>query len=102
MLLLVEVSCKDKSEATKIAKTLLKKKLIACANFWPIDSSYWWKNKLVSSREVLLSCKTTARNAGPTKKLIEKLHSYEVPVIIIKKVEANSAALRWADQVTKK
>lgn len=97
----ISVTCKNKKEATAIARALLKKKLVACANLWPVGSIYWWKNKLVTSREVVLACKTTTRNVTAATKLIGPLHSYEVPVITVEKVTANKKAIQWATGVTK-
>lgn len=96
----ITVTCKNKREAAIMARALLKKKLVACANLWSVDSSYWWKNKLVTSREVMLSCKTVGRNVAAATKLIEQLHSYEVPVITVEKVAVNKKALKWATKVT--
>jgi periplasmic divalent cation tolerance protein len=36
----------SKKEAKRLAKHLIEKRLIACANIFPIESLYWWKNKL--------------------------------------------------------
>ena len=100
MLVSVSVTCKDKQEATAIGRALLKKKLVACVSLWPVESIYWWKNKLVTDKEVALVCKTAARNVSAATKLIEQLHSYEVPVITVEKVIANKKALDWATNVT--
>ena len=43
----VYITCKDKKEARKISRFLLEKKLIACANIFPIESMYRWEGKMV-------------------------------------------------------
>ena len=48
----------DKKIAKKIAMNLLKKRIVACANMFPIDSIYWWKNKIEESKEYVLIVKT--------------------------------------------
>ncbi|OGY51474.1 MAG: hypothetical protein A2951_03100 [Candidatus Buchananbacteria bacterium RIFCSPLOWO2_01_FULL_56_15] len=100
MLVVINVTCRNRKEATVIARALLKKKLVACVNLAPVDSVYWWENKLVTSRETALACKTVARNVHAAMKLIEQLHSYGVPVITVEKVIANKKALDWAANVT--
>jgi periplasmic divalent cation tolerance protein len=35
----------SKEEAKRIAKHLLDKRIIACANIFPIESMYWWDGK---------------------------------------------------------
>ena len=100
MLVVINVTCRNRKEATVIARALLKKKLVACVNLAPVDSVYWWENKLVTSRETALACKTVARNVSAATKIIVQFHSYEVPVITVEKVIANKKALDWATNVT--
>lgn len=93
-MILVYTTCKGSKEAKKIASHLLKKKLIGCANFFPISSSYKWKNKIVNDREYALLCKTKK----PFKAVegeIKKIHSYEIPCIIKINASANKEFLRW-------
>ena len=100
MLAVINVTCRNRQEAAVIARALLKKKLVACVNIWPVDSIYWWKAKMVAGREAVLACKTTTRHVAAATRLIERLHSYEVPVITVEKITANIKALRWANEVT--
>lgn len=37
-------------EAKKICTHLLEQKLIACANYFPIESAYWWKGKIENEK----------------------------------------------------
>ena len=53
----------NKKEAEKIAKKLLNKKLIACANIISNVHSYFvWKNKVQNSKEIVICGKTTSTN----------------------------------------
>jgi periplasmic divalent cation tolerance protein len=101
MLIAIAVTCKNKAEAEKIARRLLQKRLIACANFWPVESRYWWRKKMVRSREILLVCKTLSKNISPVKKSIIAAHSYQTPVITVEKVQTTSAVVKWARQEIK-
>lgn len=89
----IYTTCANKKEARKIADILLKKRLIACANFWPIESRYWWKGKLESGKEYALLVK--GRKAKEIVKLIEENHSYEVPGISIEKIKVSEKTDRW-------
>lgn len=40
------LTCKDKAETDKIAKSLLNKRLIACAKQIKVDSQFHWQGKL--------------------------------------------------------
>ena len=41
---------------------LVKKRLIACANIFPINSMYWWKGKIVNYKESVIIAKTLEKN----------------------------------------
>ena len=94
-MILVYVVCKNKEEANKIGKYLVKKNLAACANTFPISSFYHWGNKLVEDNEFVLILKTLLGKYEKIKKEIKGLHSYDIPAIIKIKVEANSEYKDW-------
>ena len=92
------ITASGQKEADKISDMLLKKKLIACANMFPIRSRYWWKDKIVKSNEVLMFCKTRMSKSQEIIKEVKKIHSYDVPCINFIKVEKGSKDfLKWAD-----
>ena len=92
---LLYIPTSAKAEAKKLAKHMLKKKLIACANIFPIESLYLWKSKIQSDKEVVLLVKTAQDKVPKLKKEIEKLHSYDVPAIIEIPAEANEKYAKW-------
>lgn len=99
-MLSIYTTCKDKKEARKIADILLKKRLIACANFFPVESRYWWKGKLAGGKEYGLLMKGKGR-ANEIIKEIEKNHSYEVPGISIEKIKVNKKSGKWIKKEVK-
>ena len=53
------ITAPNKKEAEKIARKLLDKKLIACANVISNVNSYFvWKNKMQNSKEIIICGKT--------------------------------------------
>lgn len=80
-MIIIYTDCKNKVEAKKIANMLLKLKLIACANWWSVESVYRWKEKIVNDKEVALILKTRKNYYKRVESIIKKLHSYEVPCI---------------------
>lgn len=90
----VYTTCKDKKEAKKIADILLKDRLIACANYFPIESKYWWRGKLNSGKEYALLMKGKGR-VKKIIKVIEEAHSYEAPVIYVGKVKTSKKTSKW-------
>ena len=100
-MILVYVVCKDKKEADTIGKSLVKKKLVACANIFPVGSFYYWNEKLVEDNEFVLLLKTLPETYDILKKEIKKLHSYDLPAIIKINAEANGEYEKWIKKNTK-
>lgn len=82
-------------EAKKIGKHLLEKGLIKCANYFPIESEYWWKGKIENSKEIVSILKTKKENWKKVKDEVKKIHPYETPCIIKIEVEANKEYEDW-------
>ena len=100
-IVLAYITNPSKKSAEKLATQLLKKRLIACANIFPIKSSYWWKSKLQRSSEHVLLGKTTAAKFAALRKEVEKLHPYDVPCILKISADANESYGKWIDKETK-
>jgi periplasmic divalent cation tolerance protein len=84
-----------KEVAKKIARYLLKKRLIACANIFSIDSLYWWEGKICSGKEFVLIAKTFEKNFEKVKEEVEKIHPYSVPCVTKIFVKPNKKYLNW-------
>jgi len=101
-MILSYVTCKDEEEAKNISKTLLEKKLIACANYFPIKSMYRWEGKVNDGKEIVLLLKTLEEKFEEIKKEIKKIHSYDNPCIIQLDVkQANEEFLEWIKKEVK-
>ncbi len=102
--IVIFVTCSSRKEASLIARKLLNEKLIACANIIEgIDSFFWWKGKVDRAKEVLVIMKTAGKNFDKVRKRVKKLHSYEVPEIIVLPITAGeSSYLKWIDKSIKK
>lgn len=101
MSLIVYVTCADKDEAENISLTLIRERLAACANFFPISSIYAWEGDIKESDEYLLVCKTVDELYERLEARVIELHSYDVPVIEAVEVKhANSKAVEWLKQNT--
>lgn len=94
-MILIYTTTPNEKEAKEIANDLLKKKLIACANLFPIQSVYPWKEEIAEDKECALILKTTEELFEKTKKEIKKLHSYEIPCIIKLNAEPNQEYHQW-------
>lgn len=93
---------KNQQEADGIVNALLQKKLIACANFYPIMSRYVWKGAIENSEEVVAILKTRTEKWFQVKEYIESVHPYEVPCIVrLAEVEANGSYEEWIQNETR-
>ena len=94
---LAYIICKNSSEAERIAMHLLKKRLIACANMFPIKSMYWWNSKIAKENEIVLLAKTDKINFNKVTNEVKKIHSYEVPCIMLIDAKANKEYKKWVN-----
>jgi periplasmic divalent cation tolerance protein len=94
-MLCVTVTCKHEDEAEHIGRLLLEKKLVACANVFPVSSQFWWKGKIERRHEHMLSCKTVSEKLAAVQKEIKKLHSYELPVISVWDEKTTADVEKW-------
>lgn len=99
---LIMVTCASQEEARKISARLLAKRLVACASILPkMRSRFWWKGKLDSAAELLVTMKTVRLNFKKIEAEIKRIHSYEVPEIIALPIVAgNRDYLDWISRTT--
>ncbi len=100
--IVVLITAKDREEAQKIAKALIKKREAACVNIIPaVNSHFWWKDKLEAADESLLIVKTRESLLPEVIKTVKKIHSYRLPEIIALPIIGGSRDyLEWIDSET--
>lgn len=79
------VTCGSRSEAARIARSVVTKRLAACVNIIdvPVRSIYRWNAKVEQAREFLLMIKSSRARLAPLRTEIECLHSYQTPEFIV-------------------
>jgi len=81
--LLVFTNLPDADTATRLATTLVDRRLAACVNqLAPCRSTYRWQGALQHDEEVPLLIKTTAERYAALEAAIRELHPYELPEIV--------------------
>jgi len=100
--IIIYVTHANERVAKKISNYLIEKKLVACANIFPITSAYWWKGYVDHENEWVSIIKTTNELWDTVKQAIENVHPYEVPCIMKMEVEANDAYEKWIRESVKK
>lgn len=93
----------SEEEAEKISNGLLERRLVACANIFPIRSLYWWKGEIEKSQEFAIIFKTRTELLKDAMAAIKELHSYDVPCLMCYEyVLGDKDYLNWIDEETKK
>lgn len=88
-------------EAKRIARAAVDERLAACVNVLgvPVESTYRWKGKVQRAREVMVLMKTSRKKLTALHRLVESLHSYDVPEFIAVPIAAGSPAyLAWLEE----
>jgi len=95
--LLVYITAANLEEAKTIAKKLVEKRLVACANIIPkIESTYWWEGRICQEEEVAIFAKTKREKVEEVILETKRIHSYTVPCIIaLEIVQGNLDFLNW-------
>jgi len=99
--IVVYFTTETEEEAEKISKKLVEEKLVACANYFPIKSIYWWKGEVQRGKEVAVLLKTQEKNFEKIVKRIKELHSYDLPVIEKFDVKTYPEVEKWVKDSTK-
>ena len=98
----IKTTFDNKDEAIKMAKLLLGKNLISCAQIGEIQSLYHWKNKIENEKEYILTMKSKETLYDEIEKTIKANHSYEVAEIIALSIlKGSKEYLSWIDETTK-
>ena len=95
--IVILITSSSKEEAKKLTRVLIEEKLAACVNILSgVESLYWWKGKIESSKEWMLVVKTLGKMANKIVKRVKEIHSYEIPeVIALPIVQGNKDYLQW-------
>ena len=95
-------TCEKKKDAEKIAKALIEKRLAACIQIMPINSIYWWKEKIEKAKEWILFIKTEKKLYERIESAIKTLHSYETPEIIAMPIiKGDKKYLEWVSETVR-
>ncbi len=99
---MVLTTVSDPEVKTRLVDGLLEKRLAACVQAMPIQSTYRWKGQVQREEEVLLLIKTKVSLYPEVEAFLRATHDYEVPEIVLVPIEAGLAAyLQWVDAETK-
>lgn len=98
------VTAGSRSQAERIARSLVAAKLAACVTLLPVQSIYTWREEIHQEEEWQLIIKSRLDRFDDLEAKIRELHSYEVPEIIALPIlQGSQPYLQWiSQQVTPK
>ena len=93
----------NKNEGKEIAKALVENKFAACVSIIDkIESVFSWDGDLMDEKEAMLVIKTKREHFDNVNRIIQKLHSYNVPeVIALPILDADDTYLKWIAHETR-
>ncbi|MEM2963517.1 MAG: divalent-cation tolerance protein CutA [Candidatus Anstonellales archaeon] len=97
-MLLVFSTYPSKTHAKKAALSLIRKRLVACANIYAIESLYMWKGKMHNEKEWVLELKTAKKNYSLVKKELISNHPYELPAFYASEVLSDKKFEKWVSK----
>jgi periplasmic divalent cation tolerance protein len=98
MLCLIYATFPDMDTARRMARVLVERKLVACANLTPgAVSVYHWQGRVEEGQEVVMVAKSMAPKWPEIEALFAEEHPYETPALVCLSVYAAMPA--FADWV---
>ncbi len=91
----------DEAVGKAIIDGLIRRRLAACVQAFPVRSVYRWKGKVQREKETLLFIKTRSALYREIEAFIKAAHSYEVPeIVMIPMTKGSSSYLDWVSAET--
>lgn len=93
----VSTTSDDRDVLDRMAKTLVDRKLAACVQIsGPINSCYSWQDKVETCEEFTCSIKTSSHLQSEIESVVNELHNYDLPQLIVVQIIGGSEAyLNW-------
>jgi len=100
---IVYITARDKSEARKIGRELVRSRLVACVNIINnMNSIYWWGGKLQDDHESIIIAKTMKSLVPGVIKKVRSIHSYACPCVIsVPVLGGSSEYIEWVKRETR-
>ena len=85
----------SKSNALRVAKLLIQKKLAACVSIKQIFSIYEWDNDIEETNEFEITIKSKPEFKENLIDFLHKISTYDVPQIIYKEYHSEMKYYEW-------
>ena len=91
----------DILKSNELIRELLDLKLIACANTFPIGSSYYWGESICESNETGILLKTSQNKENSLLEFLRNNHPYQIPLLLIQHPLVNESYFQWMEETLK-
>ena len=88
----------SKTNASQLAKLLVKNKLAACVSIKEIFSVYPWDGDIEETKEFEITIKSKPEFKKNLIDFLHKISTYDVPQIIYKKFHSEMKYYEWLDK----
>ena len=89
----------SKSNALRVAKLLIQKKLAACVSIKQIFSIYEWDDDIEETKEFEITIKSKPEFKDKLIDFLHKISTYDVPQIIYKKYHSEMKYYDWLNKI---
>ena len=77
----IYTTCKDVEQAKDMGKRIIKARVAACVNIWPLESVYFSDGELREDHEAALLIKTSEPKVAEIENFVVKNHTYTTPFV---------------------
>ena len=88
----------SKSNALRVARSLIQSKLAACVSIKQIFSIYKWDNDIEETKEFEITIKSKPEFKDNLIDFLNKISTYDVPQILYKKYYSEMKYFDWIDK----
>jgi periplasmic divalent cation tolerance protein len=92
----VTTTLPDQASALTLARALVEARLAACVHVTALTSVYRWQGSTETTAEWSCQIKTTPARAEEVMERVKRLHSYQVPeILVVPVIDGSPAYLAW-------
>lgn len=96
---LIYTTFENGNQAREVIRELIEKGYATCANIFPMESQYLWKDSYCDQSEVGVLLKTSLTKETILMQKIEECHPYELPCILSWQVDASQRYGDWINLI---
>jgi len=97
---IITTTSDDREVLDRLAKALVERNLAACVQIsGPMTSCYRWEGKVETAEEFSCSIKTASHLQDQIELVVNELHNYDLPQLVVVQVSGGSEAyLSWMQE----